>query len=122
MDIDSAASTPILKFDGDLSKVQYLKYELTGLAYHLDGAPRDGAANGFSALVIGPWRRTRPPTALLFGATRVDGVEVNPIIADDVMLGRFREFSWIHLSASGRQGRDRTTDAASSGGRANATT
>ena len=35
MDIDSAASTPIVRFDGDLSKVEHLKYELTGLAYHL---------------------------------------------------------------------------------------
>lgn len=32
-------------------------------------------------------------TALVFGAGRVDGVEVNPIIARDVMLGAFREFS-----------------------------
>jgi len=38
MDIDSAASTPIVRFDGDLSKVEYLKYELTGLAYHLVGS------------------------------------------------------------------------------------
>ena len=29
----------------------------------------------------------------MFGATRVDGVEINPIIADDVMRDRFREFS-----------------------------
>ena len=35
MDIDSAASTPILRFDGNLSTVGYLRYELTGLAYHL---------------------------------------------------------------------------------------
>ena len=35
MDIDSAASTPIVRFDGDVSKVEYLKYELTALAYHL---------------------------------------------------------------------------------------
>ena len=47
MDIDSAASTPILRFDGDLAKVRYLRYELTGLAYHLMEKP-------FSALVIGP--------------------------------------------------------------------
>ena len=42
MDIDSAASTPILKFNGDLSTVGYLRYELTGLAYHLmeEGAPQ----------------------------------------------------------------------------------
>src|SRR6185436_13565990 len=27
------------------------------------------------------------------GARRVDGVEINPIIARDVMLGRFRDYS-----------------------------
>ena len=86
MDIDSAASTPIVRFDGDLSKVEYLKYELTGLAFHLLGKP-------LTALVIGPGGGRDLLTALVFGATRVDGVEVNPIIADDVMLGHFRDFS-----------------------------
>ncbi len=47
MDIDSAASTPIVRFDGDLSKVEYLKYELTGLAYHLVGSV-NGGREGFS--------------------------------------------------------------------------
>ena len=88
MDIDSAASTPILRFDGDLSKVEYLKYELTGLAFHLMNR-----SVGFTTLVIGPGGGRDLLTALVFGAGRVDGVEVNPIIADDVMLGRFRDFS-----------------------------
>ena len=35
MDIDSAASTPILHLDPALANVQYLRYELTALAYHL---------------------------------------------------------------------------------------
>ena len=35
MDIDSAASTPILGLAPDLSNAQYLRYELTALAYHL---------------------------------------------------------------------------------------
>ena len=35
MDIDSAASTPILHLEPDLANVQYLRYELTALAYHL---------------------------------------------------------------------------------------
>ena len=35
MDIDSAASTPILGVAPDLSNAQYLRYELTALAYHL---------------------------------------------------------------------------------------
>ena len=120
MDIDSAASTPILRFDGDLSKVGYLRYELTGLAYHLIGydpkmrdsaesgpistegsAPRTvrgsdpitGAGAGFTALVIGPGGGRDLLTALVFGASRVEGVEVNPIIARDVMLGQFKDFS-----------------------------
>jgi hypothetical protein len=113
MDIDSAASTPIVRFDGDLSKVEYLKYELTGLAFHLVGSDpgtvrgsdisgSNGAettANGgsgsdpMSVLVIGPGGGRDLLTALVFGASRVDGVEVNPIIANDVMLGQFRDFS-----------------------------
>ena len=88
MDIDSAASTPIVRFDGDLSKVEYLKYELTGLAFHM--MKRSVA---FTTLVIGPGGGRDLLTALVFGAGRVDGVEVNPIIAHDVMLGQFRDFS-----------------------------
>ncbi|RPI55691.1 MAG: hypothetical protein EHM55_07120 [Acidobacteria bacterium] len=86
MDIDSAASTPIVRFDGDLSKVEYLRYELTGLAFHL-------IEKRFTALVIGPGGGRDLLTALVFGASRVDGVEVNPIIANDVMLDEFRDFS-----------------------------
>src|SRR5438034_2756806 len=37
MDIDSAASTPILSVAPDLSNAQYLRYELTALVYHLKG-------------------------------------------------------------------------------------
>jgi hypothetical protein len=46
-----------------------------------------------SVLVIGPGGGRDLLTALVFGADRVDGVEVNPIIANDVMLGHFRDFS-----------------------------
>ena len=50
MDIDSAASTPILKGTGNPTDATYLRYELTALAYHLVERPA-----GFTALVIGPW-------------------------------------------------------------------
>jgi hypothetical protein len=90
MDIDSAASTPILHVDADLANVQYLRYELTALAYHLEEQTR---APGFSALVIGPGGGRDLVSALVFGAGRVDGVEINPIIADDVMRGRFHDYS-----------------------------
>jgi hypothetical protein len=99
MDIDSAASTPILRLAPDLSDAQYLRYELTALAYHLKeqglGARGLGppAPAGFTALVIGPGGGRDLASALVFGASRVDGVEINPIIADDVMRDRFLEFS-----------------------------
>jgi spermidine synthase len=86
MDIDSAASTPILRLNNDLSNAQYLRFELTALAYHLKNP-------GFRALVIGPGGGRDLASALVFGASQVDGVEINPIIADDVMRGRFRDFS-----------------------------
>jgi spermidine synthase len=86
MDIDAAASTPILQVNPDLSNVQYLKYELTAVAYRLKPP-------GFSALVIGPGGGRDLVSALVFGAGRVDGVEINPIIANDVMRGRFLNFS-----------------------------
>jgi hypothetical protein len=88
MDIDSAASTPIVKGTGRLEDAGYLRYELTALAYHLVERPA-----GFTALVIGPGGGRDLLSALVFGATRVDGVEINPIIVRDVMLQRFREYS-----------------------------
>jgi hypothetical protein len=88
MDIDSAASTPIIHVAPDLSNAQYLRYELTALAYHLKS--RDP---GFSALVIGPGGGRDLVSALVFGARHVDGVEINPIIANDVMRDRFLAFS-----------------------------
>src|SRR5688572_2451290 len=88
MDIDSAASTPIVKGTGRLQDAAYLRYELTALAYGLVERP-----SGFTALVIGPGGGRDLLSALVFGATRVDGVEINPIIVRDVMLQRFRDYS-----------------------------
>jgi hypothetical protein len=88
MDIDSAASTPILKNGGKPSETGYLRFELTALAYHLVERPE-----GFRALVIGPGGGRDLASALVFGAAHVDGVEINPIIARDVMADRFRTYS-----------------------------
>ncbi len=86
MDIDSAASTPILRLNEDVSNAGYLRYELTAIAYHLESP-------GFRALVIGPGGGRDLASALVFGAGQVDAVEINPIIADDVMRGQFRDYS-----------------------------
>jgi len=88
MDIDSAASTPIVKGTGQVSDANYLRYELTAIGYHLVEP-----SGGFSALVIGPGGGRDLLSALVFGATTVDGVEINPIIARDVMQDRFRTYS-----------------------------
>jgi hypothetical protein len=86
MDIDSAASTPILHVEPGFTNVQYLRYELTAIAYQLKKP-------GFSALVIGPGGGRDLVSALVFGAGHVDGVEINPIIANDVMRGQFGAYS-----------------------------
>ena len=88
MDIDSAASTPILYTTPALDGLDYLRYELTAVAYQLK-RPDDP----FTALVIGPGGGRDLASALVFGASHVDAVEINPIIANDVMRGRFLEFS-----------------------------
>jgi hypothetical protein len=99
MDIDSAASTPILKGTGNVADASYLRYELTAIGYHLveraGGSPDEArsAKSGFNALVIGPGGGRDLLSALVFGAAHVDGVEINPIIARDVMLDRFRGYS-----------------------------
>jgi hypothetical protein len=85
MDIDYSASTPILLVH-DVAEVAFLKYELTGLAYH---ALKPGA----DVLIIGPGGGRDLWTALLFGARTVDAVELNGIIAQDVMSERLREAS-----------------------------
>ena len=98
MDIDSAASTPILKGNGHIEDASYLRYELTAIGYHLvepdfARSASPGRPGGFTALVIGPGGGRDLLSALVFGASHVDGVEINPIIARDVMLDRFRAYS-----------------------------
>ncbi len=86
MDIDSAAGTQIIKFNGDLKTVSYLRYELTAIGYRLFD-------KGFNALVIGTGGGRDLLSALVFGASSIDGVEINPIIVNDVMRDRFRDYS-----------------------------
>ena len=133
MDIDSAASTPILRVAPDLSNAGYLRYELTALAYHLKsglGPPaRDSTwrrpssrSRGFTALVIGPGGGRDLATALVFGAARVDAVEINPIIANDVMRERVPRLLRRHLRRTRASASSSTTAGASSGARPSGTT
>ena len=92
MDIDSAAATQILKANTDRD-VAFLQYELTALGYRLYGSPLAPPAVPFHALVIGTGGGRDLHSALVFGATSIDGVEINPIIVNDVMRGAFRDYS-----------------------------
>ena len=58
---------------------------------------------GFTALVIGPGGGRDLLSALVFGATRVDGVEINPIIARDVMLQPVPRLLGQHLHRPARR-------------------
>jgi len=84
MDIDSAAATPIVSLTAGAAN-EYLRYELTSLAHLV--APKG------PAVVIGSGGGRDVLSALLHGVHRVDAVEINPIIVNDVMRGQFREWS-----------------------------
>ncbi|HWP46107.1 MAG TPA: hypothetical protein VNM22_02995 [Candidatus Limnocylindrales bacterium] len=76
MYIDEAAGTPITRFDGDLEKVNYLKYDVTALAHYLK---KDA-----DILIIGPGGGRDILTALVFRQKKITGVEVNPVIIQTV--------------------------------------
>lgn len=82
--IDAVAGTPIQSFNGDLSTVQFLRNDLTAIAYHLIDAPE--------TLVVGPGGGRDVLTALATGAPHVTAVEVNPAVIEAVR-GPFAEFA-----------------------------
>ena len=84
--IDGDAFTPMVHFDGDLDRVAILLDDLTALAFRLK-------TDAKQALVIGPGGGKDVLAALAAGVERVRAVELNPIIAHDIVSGEFRSFS-----------------------------
>jgi hypothetical protein len=84
MNIDGNAGTVMYNFDGDLSKVAFLMYDITNLAYAL--RPQGRAA------VIGIGGGRDLLSAYVFGFRDVTGVELNPIFAN-WLSGRFHSFN-----------------------------
>src|SRR5215212_7107116 len=74
MNIDGAAGTAVYRFAGDLNEVDFLRYDVTNLAYATPGL-RTGAVVG-----VGGGRDVL--SARLFGLSEVVGVEINPIFID----------------------------------------
>ncbi|MBP7148742.1 MAG: hypothetical protein KBD01_14505 [Acidobacteria bacterium] len=82
--IDGDATTPIVKFDGDLSRLAFADATLPSAADQLVHPDR--------VLVIGPGGGVDVLTALRHGARQVTAVEINPVIVD-LVTGRFADFS-----------------------------
>ncbi len=81
---DADASTPITYFDGDLNRLEYLRYDVTSSPYHLRRYQ--------NVLIIGPGGGRDVLTALSLGAGDVTGVEINPLTVE-LMRHRFRAFT-----------------------------
>ena len=74
MAIDGDAGSAMYRFDGDLSKLTFLKYDITNLAYSIRHEGR--------AAVIGVGGGRDLLSAQVFGFREVTGVELNPIFID----------------------------------------
>jgi hypothetical protein len=86
MAIDGSAGTAIYRFDGDFGKLEFLKYDVTNLAYHIRHAGR--------AAVIGVGGGRDLLSAHLFGFRDITGVELNPIFVDMLLRG-FRSYNHL---------------------------
>jgi SAM-dependent methyltransferase len=84
LDIDADAGTVITRLDGDIGKLSYLKDDVINAAY-LVQPPADVAVIG-----VGGGRDVL--SALLFGAKRIRGIEINPAIFE-VLTDKFADFS-----------------------------
>lgn len=84
--IDADAATGITKNASDSSSHQEERYRIAALAYNLKTAP--------SVLIIGPGGGNDVMAARVSGAKSITAVEINPIIAQDVMSSEpFKSYS-----------------------------
>jgi hypothetical protein len=84
LSIDGDAGSVMYGFDGDIAALDFLKYDITSLAYRI--------RNRGKAAVIGVGGGRDLLTAYLFGFRDVTGVELNPIFVG-LLKNRFRDFN-----------------------------
>jgi hypothetical protein len=84
LDIDAWAGTMMTRFDGDLRSVEYLKYDVTNIGYHVRPQP--------DVLVIGAGGGRDVLSALAFGARSVTAVDINKNVLRTVNE-RFGDFT-----------------------------
>jgi hypothetical protein len=85
INIDAEAGTILTNFDGNFNSVNYVQYDPSSTVHRLKSNSK--------TLVIGAGGGKDVLAALSFGASQVTAVELNPIIVNDVMLNKYREFS-----------------------------
>ena len=86
MDIDGSAASAMYGFDGNHSKLEFLQYDITNLAYSI-------RKNGRAA-VIGVGGGRDLLSAAYFGFRDVTGVELNPIFVD-LLTHRLRDYNQL---------------------------
>ncbi len=86
MNIDGAAATAMYRFSGNLEDIDFLKFDVTNLAYYIRNKGR--------AAIIGVGGARDVLSAYLFGFRDVVGVEINPIFID-VLEGEYRDFNAV---------------------------
>jgi spermidine synthase len=74
LNIDGSAGTMMYHFDGTDASIDFLRYDLVNLAYHLPGITKSA--------VIGVGGGRDVMAAHLFGVKDITGVELNPIFID----------------------------------------
>jgi len=72
--IDGDAGTVSYRFNGSLKDAEFLKYDVTNLAYHLPDRKR--------AAIIGVGSGRDVLSAAVFGLRDITGIEINPIIVN----------------------------------------
>lgn len=83
IDIDGSAATYMIGTRGDLTKAAYLKIDISNIAYHMRSIQ--------STAIIGVGAGRDVLSALVFGAKRVLGVELNSTIVD-LVTRRYADF------------------------------
>lgn len=83
--VDAAAITPINRWTGNLEEVAFVNYTPASLAYRLVERPK--------VLIIGPGGGIDVLTALYNGARHITAVEINPLIVNELMRDRYRDYS-----------------------------
>jgi len=86
MAIDGSAGTDMYRFDGDFGELEFLKYDITNLAYYIRHVGR--------AAVIGVGGGRDILSAHLFGFRDITGIELNPIFID-MLLRVFRQYNHL---------------------------